>query len=473
MTEQPGLALNTVLGLFIPHRLHMRLAGEIADYSPDQAQPARLATWVHEYVHFLQTITSGYGHITWDSHRQLTGYLVNEWRAIIGSEEGRARIPLAHAAGLSPEALMRAIVARRTAEDWTILERSRFSPPNPSSTLSGVGMRLARHPWATTPSIRIAGQAYYLPGKYVIEAHAQAVEATFIERHLHGDASQLWDPAIIPAQYWLPRQWFVTRCGHDRLGAFPAICDLALQTSWRAIIPTTEVEWRASHPGWRFVQLVEAFSKRRDLNLEDVASWPRDFANIGNELLTTCGYAVLEDVVSERLASFKRKPQLLEFERLMRDAIEFKAAAPWCCANPAVDIESFEQLTKRFHVPIVEIRGRIAQFGSADEKMAAEIVMELQLQALAMQVYGEFSRIAADEGAIECAFAKFGIHQGCEYQRTHNCLGRYRPSDGPPHPVVEVENGVLSGCSFEMLLRTCGLQSRDLDCQHAARLPSD
>jgi hypothetical protein len=45
---------------------------------------------------------------------------------------------------------------------------------------------------------------------------------------------------------------------------------------------------------------------------------------IGNELLTTCGYTVLEDVFSERLAAFKRKPQLLEFERLMRDAMEFR-----------------------------------------------------------------------------------------------------------------------------------------------------
>jgi hypothetical protein len=142
--------------MFMPHRLHMRLAGEVADYSPDDASPASLATWVHEYVHFLQTIMSGYGHISWDSHRQLTGYMINEWRAILDGEGSRARIPLA---------------------------------------------------------------------------------------------------------------------------------------------------------------------------------------------------------------------QLLEFERLMRDAMEFKAAAPWCCANPALDIESFEQLTKRFHVPFVEIRGRLARFGPEDEKL--------------------------------------------------------------------------------------------------------
>jgi hypothetical protein len=173
------------------------------------------------------------------------------------------------------------------------------------------------------------------------------------------------------------------------------------------------------------------------------------------------------------LAAFKRKAQLLEFERLMRDAMEFKAAAPWCCANPALDIEAFDQLTKRFPVPFVEIRGRLARFGPEDETLSAEIVMELQFQALAMQVYGEFSKIASDEGTIECAFAKFGIHQGCEFQRTHNCLGRYRPSDGPPHPIVDLGDEMVSGCSFEMLLRTCGLQSRDLDCQHAARLPTD
>jgi hypothetical protein len=99
--------------------------------------------------------------------------------------------------------------------------------------------------------------------------------------------------------------------------------------------------------------------------------------------------------------------------------------------------------------------------------------MELQYQALAAQIFGDFSAAAVRDEALECGFAKFNIPQGCEFQRTHNCTGRYRPMDGPPHPVEVTENGEMKGCYFEMLLNTAGLRSNDIDLDSSARLPSD
>jgi hypothetical protein len=100
-----------------------------------------------------------------------------------------------------------------------------------------------------------------------------------------------------------------------------------------------------------------------------------------------------------------------------------------------------------------------------------EIVMELQFQALASQILGEFSNQAKLDGVIECAFKKYDVPNGCEFQRTHGCTGRYRPADGSPFPPREV-SGILTGCTFEALLISSGNPSSNIDLDVQAKLPS-
>jgi hypothetical protein len=157
----------------------------------------------------------------------------------------------------------------------------------------------------------------------------------------------------------------------------------------------------------------------------------------------------------------------------MEAAILFRKSAPWCGGNPMANLDLWKQMTQTFRVPIVEIGGTLGTFGESNVQVNTEVVMELQFQAFAVQILGEFTRLAIHEESIECAFSRFNISQGCEFQKTHFCSGRYRPSDGTPFPVERAENDVLKGCSFEMLLNTMGLSSTDLDVDHAARLPTD
>jgi hypothetical protein len=96
--------------------------------------------------------------------------------------------------------------------------------------------------------------------------------------------------------------------------------------------------------------------------------------------------------------------------------------------------------------------------------------MELQFQALASQILGEFSKEATLDGALECGFKKFNIPAGCEFQRTHGCGGRYRPQDGSPHPPYEASE-TLKGCTFEALLISSGNPSSTIELDTHAKLP--
>jgi len=210
-----------------------------------------------------------------------------------------------------------------------------------------------------------------------------------------------------------------------------------------------------------------------DLELGGPEEWPTRYDGFASELLSAAGFRSLDETFTERLDAFKRKEKLLRFEELMRAGIEFRKRKPWCGANPVADKDLWYQMAGSFRAPIVEIEGRLGGFGQDDAETNSEVFMELQFQALAAQIFGDFSALAKRENALECAFSKFNIPQGCEFQRTHNCTGQYKPADGPPHPVEQAEDGTMSGCYFEMLLNTAGLRSTDIDLDSSARLPSD
>lgn len=467
------LSFDAIYGLFMPQRLHMRLEGSVAEYAGADATLRAQATTVHEHLHFFQTILTGYGHIAWDSHRQATSYLVHEWKKIATAPDGKRRLPLAHVARLGPHQLLAAFVGHRTTLDMIRLGMARFLLPDPNVTLAQLGIRLVPQPWATNPTISIGGRPHTLQGKEVVEGHAQFVEATFLELWHQLSREQAWDRSGVPDKYFVALDWFVQQCGEERRAEFPFVCDLALQTSWDPVLPSTEEEWRAYNPAWRFVRLTELLRNMPKTMLGPPKAWPSTYAPFAEELLSAAGFRQLSEVFSERLAAFQRKPQLLNLEKLMQSGMEFRQRMPWCGGNPVADKGLWDLMTRTFRAPIVEIGGSLTGPGLGDAKANAEVVMELQFQAFAAQIFGDFSRAALNESTIECAFSKFDIPQGCEFQRTDFCKGRYRPADGPPHPIVQAEDGSLGGCSFEMLLMTAGLRSVDLDVDHTAKMPTD
>jgi hypothetical protein len=469
MTESE-FSLEASLGSFMPHRMHMRLGGAVGDYSPETAHVHSLATSVHENMHFLQTLMTSYGHMTWDSHRQTTSYLMSEWSRLATAPDGKRRLPLAHAAKLSRGHLLGALVTHRAILEMIRLDRARSWRQEPNVSFAEIGLSLAPHPWACNPVITVGGESHTLQGKEIMEGHSKYVETTLLETIVGMSRKDAWDRSTLPPQYHIALDWFVEQCGEERQSEFPFLCDLALQTNW-SILPETEAQWRASHPAWRFVTLTDARRLMPGLTLGDPSEWPMRYSHFASSLLTAAGFQSLDDVYSERLAVIHRKKELLRLDDLMRAAIEFRIKHPWCGGNPVADPQLWKMLASKFPPPIMEIDGQLRGFGLGSAEANGEVVFELQFQALAAQIFGEFSQTAVREQTIECAFSKYDIPLGCEFQRTATCSGRYDPRKGPPHPAMIAEN--TPGCSFELLLNASGLSSADLDLDHSARLPTD
>jgi hypothetical protein len=464
-------SLQGVFGTFSPLRLHMTLMDSVESYASNKPSVEAVATIVHEHMHFLQTILTGYGQTSWDMQRQLTSFLVGEWREVSeGAADGKRRLPLAHCASASPQHFGQAYVAFRTAKDMLELARARFFlRGNP--TLRDLGVRLADHPWPANPQIQVGNGEHVLQTKEIIEGHAYFVEASLLESAGYSRA-EAWPKQSLPRQYWIALTWFREQCGDDRYSEFPFLCDLALQTSNAHPVPATEREWQDSNPAWRFKYLVDALRKGGLPRLETPADWPTKYGAFASALLDACGFEPLDAVLEERAHALRRAPQQLGLEKLMDAALDFRRRVPWCGGNPVADTNLWQDLAARFQAPLLDVRGELRGDGLRNFGANSEIIMELQFQTLAAQVLGDFSDEAIANGAVECAFARFGISQGCEYQVSHGCAGRYRPDAGAPHPLWTDANGNLKGCSFEALLSTAGMKSEDLLVEHGAQFPT-
>lgn len=463
---------ETTLGSFLPHRLHMRLSGKGENYTPELANLKEMATWVHENTHFLQTIFTGYGQIAWDSHRQMTSFLVREWvKGHTQFQKKKFRIPLSHYAKFSPEHLTSALVIDRTFRDVITIGKARFWMDTPGVKISDLSLKLLNKPWVANPTIIIDGKTHILQGKEVIEGHAQFAEVTLIEQYTKITREDAWCRETLPSKYLVAFDWFMEQCGESHYSTFPFICDLALQTSWDPVVPTTEEEWHASSPSWRFVRLTKMLRTMRHLHLGEPDKWSKTYNVFASSLLDACNFKSLDCIYEERLTAINRKEILLSLETIMKRAILFRKEIPWCAGNPIANMELWEKIKNTFPAPIVEINGSFKGVALGGERENTEILFELQFQALAAQIFGDFSSAALREKSIECAFSKFDIPQGCEYQKSHFCSGRYCPSNGPPHIVSQTDDQKVKGCSFEYLLNLYGTCSTDLDIDHFAQLP--
>lgn len=465
--------LDAIMGSFLPHRLHMRLSGRGEDYTPDNASNQEIATWVHENTHFFQTIFTGYGQIAWDTHRQMTSFLIHEWvKGHKNNINNEFRIPLGHFAKFSKEHLLHALQIYNTAKDMIMLGKARFLLESPGGKISDLNLLLLKEEWPVNPTIEIAGKQHFLQGKEIIEGQAQFAETTFLEKQCDISREKAWSRDSLPTQYLVALDWFLEQCGEEYYHHFPFICDLALQTSWENPVPKTEQEWQETSPSWRFVRLTKTLRNIKSSYLGQPSDWPKTYESYASVILNQCGYKNLEIVFEERIAALNRKEILLNFEKLMKNAIIFRQKKPWCAGNPIEHMKLWEKMKETFPAPIIEINGKLTGEGLGHENKNIEIAAELHLQALAAQIFGDFSKYAICEKSIECGFSKYDISQGCEYQRTDFCKGRYQPIEGPPHKVSVSSEQTLKGCTFEFMLNSFGVKSEKLSLDHLAQLPT-
>ena len=174
----------------------------------------------------------------------------------------------------------------------------------------------------------------------------------------------------------------------------------------------------------------------------------------------------LNEVIEQRLEVFARAPGLLEVERVMKSAMEFRAVSPWMVANPAANMDWLQYLLKKFQAPTVVIDGALGHIG--DGSIAgSEIVFELHYQAIASQLLGPVLTGEDGAGRLQCGFGCYKIARGCPYQESHNCSTTFSPAEGPPVPTGIDGNDVVFGCTFAF-----GLEKMTGDLQAIKLLPT-
>lgn len=463
--------LDTTFGTFLTTRLEMRLAGELSDYDPNSMSMRSLATYLHEHIHFFQAIFTGYGHIQWDSHRQMTGYLIKEWKKINSLTEGKVKIPLAHCNTLQKQSFLSQHVYE-TSKEQIKIGQAKFYMHNGSLTLREFGLRLLNHDWRANPVVDICGKHVVLQTKDILEGHAHFIERSFVEHICEVKAEIAWEREGLPSQYTNAYDWFIQECGKSYHDYFPIICDLALQISWKPLIPQNENEWQSTNPSWRFVKLTRTLASSHNIStLGERAKWHKNYKIFCSEILDLCDYKSLDEIFEERIQAFSRKSELMEIEKLMKKGIQLKMSKPWIGVNPVGNKNELYSLMADFKAPYIVFEDGIGSSG-VPSVSGGELMFELQFQALASQVFGDFSPQASSNCSLECAFGKNKIRNGCGFQSSHGCTGLINPKEGIPFPISTSNGDTLEGCSFGWLLNVMGLKIENMEIDPNARFPS-
>lgn len=453
--------LETTFGTFLTTRLEMRLAGSPSDYEQNSVKVKNLATYLHEHIHFFQAIFTGYGHIQWDSHRQMTSFTFSNWKKLNDLNEGVIKLPLSNC-DTSPESKAFSQFIYEAASEQIKISKAKFYMINGSLSLKQCGLLSLNHDWRANPVRDIGGKHIALQTKDILEGHAYFIERSFLEKECEINSEIAWSREGVKEQYTAAYDWFIQKCGKSKHEYFPVICDLALQISWYPVIPTTEEEWQASNPSWRFVKLTDTLASNPTFSLEEPENWHETYAKFCSELLSICGYMQLEEVFKERLAAFSRKKSLMQIEEVMKKGILFRMSKPWISVNPVHNVNELSTLLKEFKTPYIIFEEGFFSFGTPSVS-GAEIIFELQYQAFTDQVLGNFSESARVNSKIECAFSKYNIGNVCIYQKSHGCKGQLSPKDDIPFPRTINPEGNLEGCSFDWLLKTMDINMKDIE----------
>lgn len=281
------------------------------------------------------------------------------------------------------------------------------------------------------------------------------------------------DKYYLPKKYWASLEWFLRTMGAEYWHLFPLVCDLSLQSPMIAM-PKTEMEWRMSHPAWRFVEIVKILKRliKKPIEREDL-KWK--YRELSEQIVKEGGLSSTFDIFLEISNRFDRLDRMTEFQRLMKAAYLFGESAPWARANPFLDLNSWAYMKDAFPAPLVQV-GDVLRFlvpfadrigASEMHPLVQEAIAEMNFQAFAAQLYsGPSSAVASDE--IQCAYGYYNIRKGCPYQRTHSCRAAIKPTEGPPVPLV-FEDGYMTGCPFEMFLHSIGIDLRTLSVDNSKK----
>lgn len=462
--------LNATLGTFLTTRMEIRLFDKAEKYTGEAATNGNVLTYIHEHVHYFQTLFTGYGHIQWSSYRQATGFIHRNWEEM-WQVMGGPRIPLANC-NTSLDVHKYAHFLYKVFEEQSKINQARFIPIPGAKTVDALKLTLIKQSWQINPEITTAQGPRELCTKDILEGHAFFLERSYGHQVLGMPQDVAWDRSGVADVYTTAYDWFVERCGESARELFPILCDLSLQTSWEPQIPSTEEEWRASNPSWRFYLLTDALAATPEIIMDMEGAWQERYAAFCDQLLKICQFKGLNQILSERLQALvdlERHPGISPMQRIMKKALELRIELPWISAYPTVSASELMKLFEEFRIPAVLVEGRYQAQSALNDDMVTEIIGELHYQAFTAQLLGSPSASARHTNSIECGFSKYEVFNGCPFQVSGECTGRFDPREGLPIPLSHDSAGNIEGCTFGALFQFSRMRVEDLQVDYGAR----
>lgn len=462
--------LNATLGSFLTPRMEMRLFDKTDNFTADAAKIGNVLTYFHEHVHYFQTLFTGYGHIQWSSYRQASGFILRKWdemRPVMGGP----RIPLANC-NTRKDVHQYAHFLYQVFSEQNRINQARFVTIPGAKTIDALKLKLMKQPWQINPEIATAQGPRELCTKDILEGHAFFLERSFGTQILAMPQDAAWDRAGISDVYTAAYDWFMERCGESARELFPILCDLSLQTSWVPVIPTTVDEWQASNPSWRFYSLTEALAAAPELAMNMNGAWQERYVAFCDRLLESCQFKGLNQILTERLQALvdlERHPGISPMQRIMKKALEHRVEQPWLSVYPTCSPVEVMKLFDEFRIPAVIVEGRYQAQSLLSDDIVTELIAELHYQAFNDQLLGNPSALARDTNSIECGFLRFGVPNGCPFQVSGECIGRFDPQEGLPIPLSRDSTGKFEGCTFGAYFQYSGINVEDLMVDYGAR----
>ena len=446
LSRYQSVLLSKIRGQFTPDQFCARL---FMDHD-ETVDPDNYLVMFHERFHYLQSIFTPYGQMRWGAFRTVTGDIIEMWHRLAQELKLPRRIPAAEYLcedGPEGEKLAKAIWLKQIPYQlYEIIEYGSYNNDL---------IKVLKDYDLSLPEIDLQGEKYILKGIDILESYAKFEEAMLAEIIKGSTIDEIINPDKLDKCYYSALYYFVSEVGPERLLEFPIICELALCTP-HIPLPCNRDSFEENTPSWRYVKLIKAIKDNGNLPEIDVNSYASFYA-YANRVLEMSGFESIE-ISWESVETYVKQTDL-SLDGKMLSAIKYKKEHPWMLSYPMCSPEFISSEYNQFEPYFVITRDGVLY--NFDLLLPSELELEIHLQALYYQICGQISKYSKDVYKVLCGYTYIGANI-CPYLLNGQCDGHIDRESKIPEIVLDKDKNVLSGCSFELMMKTIGTSIHEL-----------
>lgn len=437
--------LETINGQFYPGQMSSRLFMSTEDVEE------KYKIEFHERFHYLQHIFTPYGHLKWGVHRTLTNEILSIWKDMTSTLDRPKKIPIFEYIkdnDILSLSILSAIYMKIIAKKYSEI----------SEGISLSTEDLTRHEIDVEnllPKITVDKQDYTLNGIDIFESFAKYEEAILAYCIDGTSINETINPEKLDPKYYIPLFYFIHKLSAKRLIEFPIACELSMAFSNLPIANDSE-KLKNNHPSWRFIKIVDYLAKNEvPYNIYDNDS----FWEYTSCILKGCGFEEWDSVWNP--AEEYARSCNLSISSEMLDAIAFKKANPWCLSYPMIVPDFFFSNEFNRFYPLFIITDNDV-FYNIQNINYDELMLENEIQSLALQIIGEKSKYNIYPNTLQCADSYFGI-KSCKYFKDGICDGHVTQTSNLPEIKLDENDNIIEGCMLQIFLDIIGVSLSNIE----------